>query len=120
MAEPLGRVAVDLEGSRPLVRILGEVDVSNAHVIESALETALDRRATDQVVDLSRLSYIDSAGIRIVFALATRLQARRQRLHLVVPLDGVVRRVVEIVDLARVAHIHDSLETLPPYAPGNS
>jgi len=39
---------------------------------------------------------MDSAGIRILFVLASRLQALRSVLELIVPLDSPTRRIVEL------------------------
>lgn len=113
MADPLGRVEVTGAGPSLVVHIVGDVDGSNVVEIERLLEGALHDVGTDHVVDLTATTYFDSAGIRLLFALATRLRVRRMSLHLVVPPGSIVRRVVDLVDLARWATIHDALGSVP-------
>ena len=55
------------------------------------LRAALTNRSLALIVDLSGTTYLDSAGITLLFALDAELQERRQRLHLVVP-AGVADR----------------------------
>ena len=57
----------------PVVTVVGEVDMSNA----DRLRDALDLAAPDGsrfVVDLTRVEYLDSAGIHALFAHASRLR----------------------------------------------
>lgn len=54
-------------------------------------------------IDLTDLTYMDSAGIRILFALASRLQALRIVLQLIVPLDSPTRRLIELSGFESIA-----------------
>lgn len=114
MSDPLGRVVIEGSGPSAIARIVGEVDMSNVAEIERALNVALREARAVYVIDLSQTSFIDSAGIRALFAIATRLRERRGSLHVVVPPAGLLRRVVDLVNLAHVAEIHDTLATVPP------
>lgn len=110
MADATGWVEVMELGERTVVAVVGDVDASNVEEIGKALEDATSERRSVHVVDLSRTAYFDSSGIRLLFELATRLQSRRQELHVVVPADGVTRRVLELTHLSAVVPIHESLD----------
>jgi anti-anti-sigma factor len=112
MGDEVGWVTVERMGRDSVIKIHGEIDISNADEVEKALDRSMDS-ARRHVVDLTDTTYFDSTGIRILFSLATRLQSRRQELHIVVPENGLTRRVLELTGLAQVAPMHASLEELP-------
>ncbi len=103
--------AVTVDGS-PVVRVSGEIDLSNAadvmEAIATTLPAALPANATTVVVDLSDTGYVDSAGIAMLFRLAERLGHGRQQLHLVVPVGAPIRRVLELTNLTGVIPVHDA------------
>ena len=72
-------VTYEDRGGALVVVIDGEVDMSNAADLRSAIEARMSDHAQDLVIDLSGLDYIDSAGIHILFAMRKRLTARGQR-----------------------------------------
>ena len=86
-----------------LVQTAGEVDITRAVALREELMSAVDNRDQGLVVDLSAASYIDSAGVNVLFEVAEALQQRQLRMALVVPPGGLVERVVTLVDLGSVA-----------------
>jgi anti-anti-sigma factor len=88
--------------------IRGEVDVSNAGAIRSAL-TDLPNLAQGLVVDLGEVRYLDSTGISLLHDLAARLSQRSQRLIVVCPPDTPPRRVIELTGLHVRAPVLDDL-----------
>ena len=89
----------------------GEVDGSNTLEVGRALAEGLPTAARGLVLDLREVSYLDSAGIELLFKLARRLRDRRQLLRIVVPGNSPIRRVLEICDVASVAPIDDAVDT---------
>ncbi|MGH3835257.1 MAG: STAS domain-containing protein [Pseudonocardiaceae bacterium] len=90
------RVETSAENGLMRIAVSGEIDLANAAAIEDALREAVSHQPTTVSVDLTELTYMDSAGIRILFALASRLQALRVVLELIVPLESPTRRLVEL------------------------
>jgi len=86
-----------------LARITGEIDEFNLAAVEAEL---VELGAEPVVVDLSALAFIGSAGVRVLFALAERVQ----RLVIVAPADAPFRRALEVAELDRVAEL---VETVP-------
>jgi anti-anti-sigma factor len=78
------------------VAVSGEIDLANAAAVEDEIDAAVSDRLHVVSVDLTDLTYLDSAGIRMLFTLASRLQALRIMLELVVPLDSPTRRLIEL------------------------
>ena len=80
----------------------GELDLATAPVLEDILDGALDGDR-DLVVDLSALTFMDAAGLRAFAKAASGLRGRA-KMVLRSP-SGVVRRVLELSDMTRTAHI---------------
>ncbi|MEO7070672.1 MAG: STAS domain-containing protein [Nostocoides sp.] len=107
---PLGSVvASDIAGAR-LVRLSGEIDLSNASEVLELIGAQVPHDADLVVLDLSRTSYLDSTGVAMVFHLAHRLRTRRQELHLVVPLESPIRAVLELTNVHRVVAVRETVE----------
>jgi anti-anti-sigma factor len=94
----------------PIVRIRGEIDLSNTDAIRSEVMEALPPSAPGLVLDLTETTYLDSSGIRLLFDLAERMQSRRQRLGLVVTEAALVRRVLILTKLDDAVPLHRSVE----------
>jgi anti-anti-sigma factor len=80
----LARVEGVRQGTICLVRVHGEIDLSNAQEVSTAIGSAMGQEARRLVVDLSDITYLDSSGVALLLRLAERLQTRRRQLHLVV------------------------------------
>jgi anti-anti-sigma factor len=106
-------VSLELEerGELVIARVAGELDVAGAPDIGRRIEDAVTPAATGLVVDFTKLEFIDSSGIAMLFSLARQLGSRRQALKVVVPEDSPVRRVLEIVEFDRAAAVHPDLES---------
>lgn len=89
-------------GGVPVCEINGELDASNVENVREQILEAATSEAPGMVIDLTETTYLDSAGVRILFELARRLRSRRQELRIAVPADGIVRRVLVLTALGDV------------------
>lgn len=105
----LARLLVESRGDIQIVRLAGEVDFSNASKLGTEISDAVPNGAAGLVVDLTATSYFDSAGIRMLFQLAERLQGRRQDLAVVVPPDSLIRHAFEITEVDQLIQISDTM-----------
>jgi anti-anti-sigma factor len=110
MRGPLADLRFEEVGDVVVGRVAGEVESVNAEELSTALATRLTSEAAGLVIDLSQVTYLDSAGIELLFDLARRLRTHRQRLRLVVPADAPMRRVLELCDIDRAAPIDATVE----------
>ena len=62
------------------------------------------------VVDLSEVSYLDSAGLNVLFALGEQLRGRQQRLVVVVSEGSPIDRMIKITGLGLQVPVRASLE----------
>jgi anti-anti-sigma factor len=97
-------------GPNVVVSVTGELDVFNAAQMASEIEAAIPSDAHGAVLDLSAVGFLDSTAIRKLFGLTARLRERRQRVLVVTPGGSIVLRTLELVEFARAAPLHESLE----------
>jgi anti-anti-sigma factor len=95
----LARVVGEQHDDVAIAAIEGEVDASNVREVGERLRGLLTNRNTVLVVDLSETSYLDSAGINMLFELSGELADRQQRLRLVVPRATPILRMLAIAGL---------------------
>jgi anti-anti-sigma factor len=100
--EALGETAtLRLRETPPVVvaTLAGEIDLANADTGEELLVAGVPSEADRLVLDLSDVTYLDSAGIRLILGVNERLHLRRQQLRLVVPTTAPIQRLIEITRL---------------------
>jgi len=102
----LASITDEHHGEIPLVTIAGEIDASNAGEVAERLRAALSNRSEALVVDLSGTTYIDSAGLNVLFELAVALHERQQQLHLVIAQSSPIARMASIVGLDATVPMH--------------
>ena len=100
--EPLGETAtLRIRGGAPvvLVSMAGEIDLANADTGEERIVAGVPNEADRLILDLSEVTYLDSAGVRLILGVNERLHLRRQELRLVVPSTAPIQRLIEITRL---------------------
>jgi anti-sigma B factor antagonist len=103
------RTATDDSGV-VVTRIAGEIDASNAALVEDRLTAAVPNSALGMVLDLSDLSFVDSSGVELFFRLGERLEDRRQRLAVALREGAPVKQVFEIVRFNEKLPLASSVE----------
>lgn len=79
------------EADAILVKVAGEVDVSNASELRDAIDAKLPEAADELVVDLADVPYIDSTGIGVLVGAAHRAQEKDLSLVVARPQRNVAR-----------------------------
>jgi anti-sigma B factor antagonist len=105
----LADLRIDAHDGVIVVGVTGEVDMSNAGELRTAIVEAIPNEALGCVLDFTSLSYIDSAGIHLLYRLGDSLRSRGQTLRIVIPpgspasdalrLAGVQRHVDFVTEL---------------------
>lgn len=94
------RIVVNQRGTTVSIELAGECDLAAREALRDTINAALARDPGCVVLDLSRLSFIDSSGIHLVVELAQR--SKRQQIHLVIfPGPRAVQRPFEVCGLDR-------------------
>lgn len=106
-----GRLDVDswLDERRVVVQVSGELDAANCPRLRDELLSRADAGHHRFAVDLSGLSFMDSAGIGVLVGATKRARAADGRLCLVSPRHHI-RQVLESMGLVRVMPIFGGLD----------
>lgn len=95
-------------GAASVVEVGGEVELHSASQLRDELIHASESENPCVVVDLSRVTFIDSTGLGVLVGALKRVR-ERGALSLVCP-QRAVKRVFEITGLTQVFPIYDTLE----------
>ena len=109
---PLANIVSGREGDLLVARIHGELDASTTAWAGARLRGLLSNHSDALVVDLSGTTYLDSAGIALLFSLAAELRLRQQALYVVIAEGSSVARIVVLTGLDQTVPTHASLDVL--------
>lgn len=98
-AEVVIDTGVDASGA-PVVTVSGELDMSNASSLEATVASIAAEEPERLIFDLSRLRFMDSAGIAVLVGATSKVNAVQLR-----DPSPVVRRVIELTGLSSVLSV---------------
>ncbi|HUI04802.1 MAG TPA: STAS domain-containing protein [Acidimicrobiales bacterium] len=99
----------DLMSEGAVLPVFGEIDVANAAALREQLFSLCEGGRAFGVVDMSDLSFIDSAGLSALIAARKYLEAQQCEMRLVITRPNV-RRLFEVTGLTEFFDIFDSVE----------
>lgn len=98
------------DGSACVVHVQGEIDIVTVPEVRDALESAMNRGCTHIVLDLERVSYLDSSALGLLAWADRQLLPHAGRLVLA-GADRNVSRILEISGLVAAASTISAAET---------
>lgn len=102
-------VALETIDDRLVATLTGEIDMATVGAVDRTLTPALAGGPAEVVIDLTKVGFLDSSGLRLLFRLAADLRERRARLIVVAPPQTLARRVLDLVAFPDVTEVVDSL-----------
>ena len=106
MTGDLAVIELDRWNGAILVRLIGEIDLSNVDHLQGRLNTVVGPDE-NVVVDLTGIDYIDSQGLRLLVQLHGRQADGGSKLQIVAPPGGFAREVLEMTSLDEDIEILD-------------
>jgi anti-anti-sigma factor len=103
-------------GASKLMRLIGRLDTETSADFELAAYDAHQAGARHFVVDLTEITYVSSAGLRVLLALGKKLEGNGE-LKLS-GIKGVVKEVFEKSGFARLFVIFPDIQSAAGAAPG--
>jgi anti-anti-sigma factor len=101
------RIVVSQQGTTTTIALEGEWDLAQQEATRQAMHSALVRKPERVVLDLSRLTFLDSSGIYGVLELG-RQTAEMNISFIVIPGPRAVQRLFEICQLSEVVPFADA------------
>ena len=93
-------VRIEQEGDSLVVRALGELDIATANTLDEELRRVWHRDAAPITLDLGKLDFLDSTGLRTLLAVARHSRENGDRLRIRLG-SGAVRRVIKVSGVER-------------------
>jgi anti-anti-sigma factor len=103
-------IKISESGGACVVSVAGKLDALSAIDYEKAMNQLIADGKTRFVVDFSELSYISSAGLRVLLSTAKKLKPLGG-LALFAKLQGNVLEVIEMTGFGTILGIHDSVDS---------
>ena len=108
---PLATVEVEQQGDISVARVRGEIDTSNVSEISEVLGTvAAGDGSQGMVVDLSRVGYLNSATVKLLFDLAEQLHKRHQQMRLVMAEWAPMRKLILLLKFDLVVPLDKTID----------
>lgn len=104
---PYLAITTEQHGQQQVLRLQGELDVSNVDSLRQVLDGLLERAPQTLVVDLAGLGFADCAGLSGFLTAHTRLAAQGHQL-IMMNAQPVVRRLLAVTGLDTVFRLSDS------------
>ena len=100
-------ISTERQGGALIAVAEGRVDGANALEFHEALEAAISPDDTGMVLDFEGISYISSAGLRVVLLVAKTLQKQSAKMA-VCSLSESIREIFEISGFDKIIPVHGS------------
>ena len=106
----LADVRFSQRGRTLIGQVVGELDMSNAEAVGTAVTETMSPDTESVVLDLSDVAYLDSAGIYVIFGMRENLRARGHKLALVVPDGSPVNDALRLAGVQRHTPVAATVE----------
>lgn len=97
------------KGDIVILEIVGEIDLYNAPEIKDIISKLIEERCYNVIIDLEKVSYIDSSGIGALISSLSNLKKYHGGLK-IINVYASVRKVFELTKLTSFFEIYDSEE----------
>jgi anti-sigma B factor antagonist len=94
------RMLTRVHGERHVIVLSGELDIASAQMLEATLEEACSAGATELVLDLAGIEFMDSTGLRAILRGRTLCEEHHCGYRLT-PAQRPVERTLEVTGLPR-------------------
>ena len=90
-----------------ILDVNGEIDLYNAPQIKELINKLIDEKKYNVIINLDRVSYIDSSGIGALISSLSNLKKYQGGLK-IINVSGSVRKVFELTKLTSFFEIYDN------------
>jgi len=99
---------------RKIFSLAGSLDTNTAPQLEDVLEREIDSEVQVAIMEMNKLEFLSSAGIRIIFKAKKLMDARKGKFMLV-NLQPQVRKVFEIIKVLDIMEVFSNQAELDDY-----
>ncbi len=103
------KIITDKQGDVFICKLEGEIDFNNSPELRKSFIKLIENQAQKVVLDLEKVSYIDSSGLATLVEVLQKLKSSNGQLKLV-NLQEKVRGVFEITKLEKLFEIYSQIQ----------
>lgn len=103
-----------------LAEVSGEIDLSNAEDLRDEIAEWVTNEDRALIVDLTAVTYADSAGMNLLFLLSRRLKDHGQIFGAVLPSESQPRRAFDVVGMPGEVPMYETVEDARTSVEGES
>jgi anti-sigma B factor antagonist len=104
----LAALNVETVGAIVVAQLEGEIDMSNASELGDALRRETTNHAHGLVLDLTDVTYVDSAAIQVIYELRESFQTRGQEIRLVVGPASPIAEALRVADVPSAVDVYET------------
>jgi len=97
-----------------IISLIGSVDSNTYMILEKEVDITLKSCPEVIILDMDRVNYMSSAGLRVIFKTKKNLKQNQGNLY-VINLSPQIKKVFDIVNALPVQEVFSSIEELDVY-----
>jgi anti-anti-sigma factor len=98
-------IDVTLDGRVAIVSLQGEIDMTSVGPVTSEFDSRIPTDAAGVVIDLSEVTYLDSAGIQMLFDLIRSARTSRLSVSVLVPESSMLNSLLKITNVEQACPV---------------
>ena len=100
-------ITAERHGETLIAKTDGRVDGTNAREFQTTLEESLNDSESGVILDMEKLAYISSAGLRVILLMAKSLQGKNTKFA-ICSLSSSIQEVFHISGFDKIITVHAS------------
>jgi anti-anti-sigma factor len=108
--KPPDEVRVLDQAGVPVAALEGEIDIANASGVREKIFATVSNSAPGLVLDLSKVTFLDSRGVQLILELADRLEMRHLLFRVVIPETSLIRGVLQLTHIDEIVPLDHTVE----------
>ncbi|ADK30646.1 STAS domain-containing protein [Brachyspira pilosicoli] len=100
---------IEDKGKAKVVKLEGKLDVNLSVSIESELDALIESGSINLILEISKVEYLSSSGIRVFINMMRKIKDKNGRLVLA-SVPDVIKKILKTVDLEDLFEVFDSVD----------
>ena len=100
---------IEDKGKAKVVKLEGKLDVNLSVSIESELDALIESGSINLILEISKVEYLSSSGIRVFINMMRKVKDKNGRLVLA-SVPDVIKKILKTVDLEDLFEVFDSVD----------
>lgn len=102
---------IHVEGNKAVLKFDGELIFDNSNQLKEEAKNSLAEKKEIEtlIIDLSRVSYLDSSGVGVILSLFKFMRSRNGEMAVAEP-NEKIKRVFSVTKMTEIINVYDDLE----------